>query len=50
MPESETSNSEQQSTGTECPECGDDSLRVSDAVYADCGSCGVTVERREVGL
>jgi predicted RNA-binding Zn-ribbon protein involved in translation (DUF1610 family) len=33
-----------------CPDCGQDELRVSDAVYADCENCGAAVLRNEVGL
>lgn len=33
-----------------CPECGHGTLRVSDAVYADCDGCDAAVLRTEVGL
>lgn len=33
-----------------CPECEHGQLRVSDAVYADCGNCDAAVLRNEVGI
>jgi DNA-directed RNA polymerase subunit RPC12/RpoP len=35
--------------GVECPECGG-RVRVSDAIFADCETCGADYLRDEVGL
>ena len=34
----------------ECPECGNETLRVTDGVYADCKACDASLLRNEVGL
>jgi ribosomal protein L37AE/L43A len=45
-----TDNSFKQAGDAICPECGNKTLRVSDAIFADCIECGAAIERNEVGI